>query len=322
MIAYYNATLIGFLPLSLLHASLTSFWAAKLSEVTVGNPLSVFKIKIESELKKLYMNHPGVKLAIARYSRTAINKNASETQKPLLITSIHIDSGGLTSLPRLSFFPAATKLQASHNKITEILDNWNDKIEDVDLSDNQLTSFPEIGGVMLMSLNLSENALRNITIPRQLPHLMELNLSIQCEKQAAPTDSGGFCSVFSDSFSQSLFDNCPQLQSINISMTGITSLSCLERCDSLRQIICLKNPIENLQDVLPFLHDRLIYLDLSDCPVTKDRRLFEAVCAKCPDLSFFNSKRYTEQQVKFTGSKYLREQKRRDISSKDQARKS
>lgn len=93
-----------------------------------------------------------------------------------------------------------------------------------------------------MSLNLSENALRNITIPRQLPHLMELNLSIQCEKQAAPTDSGGFCSVFSDSFSQSLFDNCPQLQSINISMTGITSLSCLERCDSLRQIICLKTP--------------------------------------------------------------------------------
>lgn len=63
-----------------------------------------------------------------------------------------------------------------------------------------------------------------------------------------------------------------------------------------------ENPIENLQDVLPFLHDRLIYLDLSDCPVAKDRRLFEAVCAKCPDLSFFNSKRYTEQQVRFTGA--------------------
>lgn len=42
MIAYYNATLIGFLLLSLLHASLTNFWAAKLSEVTVRNPLSVF----------------------------------------------------------------------------------------------------------------------------------------------------------------------------------------------------------------------------------------------------------------------------------------
>lgn len=265
------------------------------------------------------MNHPGVKLAVARYSRTAINKNASETQKPLLITSIHIDSGGLTSLPRLSLFPAATKLQASHNKITEVLDNWNDKIEDVDLSDNQLTSFPEIGGVMLMSLNLSENALRNITIPQQLPHLMELNLSIQCEKQPAPTEVPR-C-IFSTAFSQSLFDNCPQLQSINISMTGITSLSCLEKCDSLRQIICLKNPVETLQDVLPFLYDRLIYLDLTDCPVAKDRRLFEAVCARCPDLSFFNGKKYTAQQVKFTGSKYLREQKRRDVSSKEQTRK-
>lgn len=264
------------------------------------------------------MNHPGVKLAIARYSRTTINKNTSETQKPLRITSIHIDSGGLTSLPRLSFFPAATKLQASHNKIAEILDNWNDKIEDIDLSDNQLTDFPEIGGVMLMSLNLSENALRNITIPRQLPHLMELNLSIQCEKQTAPSVSESFCNVFADDFSRSLFDNCPQLQSINISMTGITSLSCLENCDSLRQIICLKNPIENLQDVLPFLYDRLIYLDLSGCPVAKDRRLFEAVCARCPDLSFFNGKGYTAQQVKFTGSKYLREQKRKDVSNNEQ----
>lgn len=264
------------------------------------------------------MNHPGVKLALTRYSRTTINKNTSEVQKPLLITSIHIDSGGLTSLPRLSFFPSATKLQASHNKITEVLDNWNDKIEDVDLSDNQLTSFPEIGGIMLMSLNLSENSLRNIVIPRQLPYLMELNLSIQCEKQPILNASESSCNVFSNNFSQSLFNNCPKIQSINISMTGITSLSCLESCDSLRQIICLKNPIKTLQDVLPFLYDRLIYLDLSDCPVSKDRRLFEAVCARCPDLSFFNGKRYTAQQVKFTGSKYLREQKRKEITTKEQ----
>lgn len=249
------------------------------------------------------MDHPGAKLALTRYSRTAVTKVPDDTKKLAMITNIHVDAGGLTSLPRIGLFPAATKLLANHNKIEEVREGWAERLEDVDLSDNLLTSFPEIGGTMLMSLNLSQNRLRDIEVPRLLPNLMELNCSIQQEK-------GSSGSVFGPGFSESLQRHCPRLQALNISATGIVDLRCVEGFSGLKQLVATKNPIQDLEHVIPYLCDDLLYLDVQDCPVAKNRRLFEAVCARCPRLVAFNGKKYSAEQIKFSGDKYLREQRR------------
>lgn len=77
------------------------------------------------------------------------------------ITVVMLEHTGMKSVPDLSVFRNAQKLYLHENQISEVQEQVNDTVEDIDLSHNQLSYIPKIGGRSTFKLNMSHNNLRS-----------------------------------------------------------------------------------------------------------------------------------------------------------------
>lgn len=89
----------------------------------------------------------------------------------------------------------------------------NDSVEDIDLSHNQLSYIPKIGGKSTFKLNLSHNSLRSCRLQTYFPNLCVLDLSNQ------PGD------IFGDDFAESLVKYAPTLEVLIVNKVNATDLS-------------------------------------------------------------------------------------------------
>lgn len=246
------------------------------------------------------MDDPGVKLALARYVKSvgATARSASEQQNLQRISQVHIYEGKLAKLPDMNVFPNAKRLQAAHNFISSIAGAHSDALEDVDVSYNRLSDWPEIGGRMTLSLNISNNILSHSSPTLPLPHLMELDLS--CQNTDSP---------FAENFGAVLARFCPMLQTLDIGSCHVGTFKILEHAPQMKKLVAGNNCLLAIEDVVPFLPDSLVFLDLQGNGIVKDRKLFDNICARCPHIRTYNGKDYTAAQVEFSAAKLKRSAK-------------
>ncbi|CAL6000092.1 Conserved_hypothetical protein [Hexamita inflata] len=203
------------------------------------------------------------------------------------MTVVMLQNSKITDVPDLSIFQTAQKVYLQNNLISSVAVQQHNTVEDLDLSHNQLSTIPQIGGNNTLTFNLSHNLLNNCSLSNYLPNLCLLNISNQ------PGD------VFADDFGLNLATNAPRLEILICDQINCADLSFVKECKSLRQLSCKQNMIDQIEDVVQYLPQTVVSLNLAGNNVVKKRGFLEMVCSVCRGMLVLNDKKLSAQQVEF-----------------------
>lgn len=191
-----------------------------------------------SNLRYLQLNHNQI---------TDINSISNLSN----ISQLLLDDNHITSMPDLSKLINLKQLSLSSNQITELTDISSTMISKLNVSDNQLTSFEQLGfSKTLKELNLSNNKINSLDGLESLSHLEELDLSYnQLSNIDNIIKSKELISLNlrnNQLVDISKISSLSNLQELNLSQNDIEQVSMLSNLENLKTLNISENKISDL----------------------------------------------------------------------------
>lgn len=220
-------------------------------------------------------------------TENALTSLPNELEQCVSLTSLELAENDLPAIPDCVFrCPKLESIGLSWNSITQFSDGvalCRDRLEDLDLSNNQITILPDTIGdySALCSLNLSSNALTSI--PSSIGRC-------QCLREL----------IISETLLTTLPSRSGNALHFNISILAIAGLSiCLSRWDNFQSLTSLDAAanfltalpewIGNLHElrILSLGHNRLKTLPttIGDCRLMTEHMLESKAISELPDIS-------------------------------------
>ena len=193
------------------------------------------------------------------------------------LTTLELESSGITSLAGLEYATALTTLNLSDNSITDItLLQGLSQLTTLNLSDNSITDITPLQDLTaLTNLDLGGNSIADIAPLQDLDALTTLTLSNNPITDFAPLaelTTVTALEVSQNSISDlNVISNLTQLLALNISNNSITDITLLQNLTALTTLNLSGNTVSNLNPILQLTD--LTNLDLSSTSVQDLRPL-------------------------------------------------